>query len=125
MHEAAISQSIVKTVLTEAKKQNAKKVQSVEIEVGELTFLNSEQVAFWVKIGFQNTMAENAKLIFKTNQAIFQCSHCQFQGPIPIKEDPLFHMHLPSFACPQCQSSDLKIIQGKEALIRRIKIIKN
>lgn len=123
MHEAAIAQSIVKTVIDEATKQKAKKVQSVEIEIGELTFLNQEQVSFWVEMGFQNTFAEGTKLIFKIKKSLFKCPHCQYKGPLSIKEDPLYHMQLPSFSCPKCNGSNLECIQGKEALIRRIKIL--
>ena len=50
MHEAAIAQSIVKTVLEQAEQQHAIRVQSIDIEMGELSFLNHEQVEFWIKL---------------------------------------------------------------------------
>jgi len=44
MHELSISQSIAKTVLKKSSEQKAKNILSVEIEIGELTLLNPEQV---------------------------------------------------------------------------------
>ena len=123
MHEASIGQSIVKTVLTEAEKQKAVKVESVEIEIGELTFLGQEQVEFWIKTGFESTIAESAKIIFKKIKAGIRCNKCGFEGNIRIKEDPQYHIMLPTFSCPKCGSTEITIISGKDAFIRRIKII--
>ena len=124
MHEAAIAQSVVKTVLEEAEKQNAQRVDSVEIEVGELSFIGVDQVSFWVKTSFEGTVAENAKLIFNTVKARIRCKECEFEGDLRVEEDPAFHMRLPQFSCPKCQSSKIEITQGRDAFIRRIQIVK-
>lgn len=125
MHEAAIAQSIVKTVLAEAEKQAADKVESIDIEVGELTFLGVDQVKFWLDTSFQDTIAEGAEIIFTKINAELHCNDCGFDGKLKIAEDPAYHMNLPVFSCPECQSTKIKITRGKEALIRRIKILKN
>ena len=122
MHEATIGQSIVITVLTEAEKQKAVKVESVEIEIGELTFLGLEQVEFWIRTGFETTIAEDAKIIFKKIKAGIKCKNCEYEGSIRIKEDPQYHIMLPTFSCPKCGSTEVAIIRGKDAFIRRIKI---
>jgi len=122
MHEASIGQSIVKTVLAEAEKQNAVKVDSVEIEIGELTFLGQDQVEFWIKTGFESTIAENAEIKFKKIKGRIKCKKCGYAGDITVKEDPQYHMLLPSFSCPQCNSAEVTITAGKDAFIRTIKI---
>ena len=124
MHEAAIAQSIVRTVLTEAEKQGAIKVESIEIEVGELTFLGIDQMRFWVETSFQGTIADGAKLIFKNMKAKIRCNDCEYEGDLKVKEDPAYHINLPSFSCPRCKSTRIEITQGKEAFIRQIKILK-
>lgn len=124
MHEVSIAQSIVRTVLNEAKKQKATHVESVEIEIGELTFLGIDQLEFWVKTAFEKTIAEKTDLIFKQIKGKLRCKDCGYKGNLKIKEDPAFHMNLPMFSCPNCQSSRIQVTQGKEALIRRIKILK-
>ncbi|GAH93748.1 unnamed protein product, partial [marine sediment metagenome] len=42
--------------------QEAKNILSVEIEIGELTFLNPEQVEFWLEEIFKKTPAKDAKI---------------------------------------------------------------
>ncbi len=125
MHEASIAQSIVQTVLQEANKQNALHIESVEIEIGELSFLGIEQIEFWVKTGFQGTIAENAEIVIKQVKGIIHCQVCEYQGELKIEKDPAYHFSIPTFSCPHCQSSKIEITQGREALIRRIKILKN
>lgn len=122
MHEASIGQSIVKTVLLEAEKQKAVKVESVEIEIGELTFLGRDQVEFWIKTGFESTIAEGAEIRFKKIKGRIKCKKCDFEGDITVKEDPQYHMLLPSFSCPKCKSNETSITAGKDAYIRNIKI---
>ena len=124
MHEAAIAQSIVQTVLEEAGKQEAIKVETVEIDIGELTFLGTDQVRFWVETNFQGTVADGAKIKFKTVKAKIRCHDCEFQGQLVVKEDSAYHMNLPLFSCPKCNSTQIEIIQGKEAYIRKIHILK-
>ena len=125
MHEASIAQSIVQTVLREAEKQNAVRVVSVEIEIGDLTFLGIDQVAFWVETGFEETIAEKANVVFKRVKGIVRCKECGYEGNIKIEEDPAYHLNLPTFACPKCGSTKIEITEGREALIRRIKILKD
>jgi hydrogenase nickel incorporation protein HypA/HybF len=124
VHEAAIAQSIIETVLKEAEKQKALKVESVEIEIGELTFLGTEQVEFWVNTGFSGTIAENARLVFKILESRLICGSCGYEGKLPIKDTPACHAGLPSFACPECSSSKIELSQGRETVIRNIRIIK-
>lgn len=124
MHEAAIAQSIVRMVLDEAEKQNAARVESVEVEIGDLTFLGADQIAFWVETSFEGTVAEGAELIFRQIKGRLKCNDCGHEGDLQVKEDPTYHMKLPSFACAKCESTKVEITQGKEAFIRQIKILK-
>lgn len=124
MHEASIAQSIVQTVLSEAQKQNATRIESVEVEIGELTFLGIEQLEFWVKTGFKGSIADRAEIIFNSIKGVLLCRVCEYKGDLSMGEDPTYHLTLPTFTCPKCSSSKIEIIQGKEAVIRRIKILK-
>ena len=124
MHEASIAQSIVQTVLREAEKADAVAVESVEIEVGDLTFLGIDQVEFWVKTSFQGTLAEKAEIIFRQIPGELACSDCGYDGALTLREDPAYHLQLPAFSCPKCGGSNIRITQGREATIRRIKIQK-
>lgn len=124
MHETAIAMSIVDTVLAEAEKQHAVSVESVDIEIGELTFLGTDQISFWVKTNFENTIAADAIINFITVKAEVSCDSCGYRGGLSIKEDPAYHMQLPVFACPHCGKGSITIVKGKDAFIRTIRIEK-
>ena len=122
MHELSISQSIAKTVLEKASEQEAKNILSVEIEIGELTFLNPEQVEFWLEEIFKKTPAKDAKIQIRKIHPQMKCQDCQWQGKINAKDDPLYHTYFFNPHCPQCGSSSLDIKKGRECLVRRIKM---
>lgn len=125
MHESAIAQSIVRTVLEEAGKQDAKKVESIEVEIGELTFLGIEQVEFWVKTSLEGTIAADAEIKLEKVNAEIECDECAYQGNLNVEEDPAYHITLPRFSCPSCNSPKIRIVRGKDAVIRRIRILKD
>jgi len=125
MHETAIAQSIVDTVLAQAEAHHAAGVESVDIIIGELTFLGIEQIEFWVNTNFEGTLAENATLNFSYEKGEVLCTSCGFRGPLKIAEEPAYHFHLPLFACPQCKSSDIEITKGKESIIKSIRLIQD
>jgi hydrogenase nickel incorporation protein HypA/HybF len=123
MHEASLAQSIVETVLRHAEAHRALAVKAVRIELGELTFYNPEQVKFWVKIGLENTVAQKARLLFKTVKGAVRCETCGFEGDLNSRQDPVFHLVLPDFSCPSCGGKAVSIVRGKEAVVRNIRIV--
>jgi hydrogenase nickel incorporation protein HypA/HybF len=123
MHEFAAATSIVETVLRSSEEQGATRVLEVELEIGQLTFLNPEQLSFWMKEGFKKTLADNAKLHFKSIRPLVHCKNCGHRGTLPVQEDPVFHYSLPVFICPSCSSTHITIEKGRECLIRKIQIL--
>lgn len=65
MHEISIAGAIIDSVLDCAKKNDAKKVEEVFIEIGELTALNSDQLTFIFETITKQTMAKGAKYDIK------------------------------------------------------------
>ena len=122
MHELSISQSIAKTVLEKASEQKAENILSVEIEIGELTFLNPEQVEFWLEEIFKKTPAKDAKIQIRKINSQMKCQDCQWQGKINARDDPFYHTYFFTSRCPQCGSSSLKIKRGRECLVRKIRM---
>lgn len=121
MHEFFLSSSIARRVLQEAKKR---KVLSLHLEIGELTFLNPEQVKFWLRELFRGTPAEKAKIKIKKIPPFGKCSSCGYRGEIkPPLESFSFHLFSPPLFCPKC-GARLKIERGKDCLLRRIQLLK-
>ena len=66
MHEFSISDEIVRNVLDAVRENNGQKVLSIQLEIGELTLLNVEQVTFWIHELFKGSVAEGAKVKVRT-----------------------------------------------------------
>ena len=123
MHEFSISNEIVQNVLGAAKKNNGKKVLSVQLEIGELALLNVEQVTFWIRELFKGTVAEGAKVKVKTIKARIQCESCGYKGGMNVdRQDPFRHV-IP-YSCPKCSSFQIKVEKGRECTLRRIQAVR-
>ena len=123
MHEFSIADEIVKNVLETAKKNKGKKVVSILLEIGELTHLNGEQVSFWIKELFKDSVAEDAEVKIKTIKARIQCKGCGYKGGMGSDQEDSFR-HLIPASCPRCNSFQIKIEKGQECILRRIQVLK-
>jgi len=124
MHEFSTAISIVETVLESSRDLGALNVQSVELEIGALTFLNPEQLQFWIEEGFKKTLADGAHLKVKIIEPRIHCEECDYKGGFKVAQDPMFHLLLPVFSCPSCGSTKIVLRKGKECRIRKIQILK-
>lgn len=123
MHEYAISSSIARTVINSAEGNRARKVTAINLEMGELVFLNPEQVKFWLKELFRETIAKEAKINIKNIKSLVRCPQCGYQGEMKSEDDPIYHISYPSFSCPKCRSPQIEIERGRECLLRNIEIL--
>jgi hydrogenase nickel incorporation protein HypA/HybF len=123
MHEFSISSEIVKNVLDAAEKNNGEKVLSVQLEIGELTLLNIEQVIFWIHELFKGSAAEGAEVKVKTIKARIHCKVCGYKGGIRFNQEDSFR-HLCLQNCPRCNSFQIKVDKGRECVLRRIQVVK-
>ena len=123
MHEFSIADEIVKNVIDTARKNGGKKVLSIQLEIGELTHLNGEQVSFWIKELFKDSVAEGAEVKIKTIKARIQCKDCGYKAGMGSDQEDSFR-HLITMSCPRCNSFQLKIEKGRECILRRIQVVK-
>jgi hydrogenase nickel insertion protein HypA len=123
MHEAALAQSILKTILDVASRNKAREVLRVEMEVGEICLVNMEQLTFHIGIFAQETIAKDMEFLVKKVETKIKCKECSYFGGIEYKEiDPDWHYRVPIFGCVRCKSNMTEIVQGKELKIRSIDV---
>jgi len=122
LHEASTGQALAELVLKEAQQRNAQRVLRVEVEIGELSFLEPDQVSFWMEAHFRDTIAQGAALDIKLIEAQVRCDGCGYAGKIETQEDPAYHLMLPQYACPQCGSARLEVERGRECILRRVEM---
>ena len=121
MHEFSTTNQIVETVLQEAKKHRAKKVNEVHLVIGKLTFLGLEQVRFCYNVLVKDTIMDGSKLYIEERKGVIRCSNCGYNGDLVHKDEPIYHISTPTLCCPKCGDM-VDIIGGRECTIKRIKL---
>ena len=114
---------IVQAVLDEAKKHNAKKVKEVQLIIGKLTYLGVDQIRFAYKILIEDTILKGSKLFIIEKDGKIECPNCKYKGNIPLKDDSIYHIPIPTLKCPGCNKV-ANIVEGKECTIKSIKMVK-
>ena len=107
-------------MLDAAKKNDARKVDKIFIEVGELTALNPDQLKFIFETITIGTVAEGARYNIKVIKPIIRCKKCSYEGTIEIFER--LHFFIPVIRCPECSEFNVEIIAGRESYVKKIKI---
>ncbi len=116
-----MTSQIVESVLEEAKKHNAKRVDEVHLVIGTLTFLGLEQVRFAYEILVKDTIMEGSKLYIEEKDGVVKCSKCGYEGDFKYEDDPMYHVPTPTLNCPKC-GEVVKIVGGRECVIKSVKL---
>ena len=112
MHELGITQSIVEIAEKTAREQNATKVLSVTIEVGELSGVIPDAVEFCYEACIQETFLEGSRLVINFIPGLAKCDECRAEAKIDNM----------TFSCPACGSYSLQRLQGEELSIKEVEI---
>ncbi|MDK6029099.1 hydrogenase nickel incorporation protein HypA [Ignisphaera sp. 4213-co] len=131
MHEWALAESVILTVLEKAKSENKNIVETVEIVIGELQEIDKDIFEF--ALNELKTLAEKENNVVIKNlkiveeKAMFKCNRCNYVWSLDevnidsfAKESIHF---IPEVAhsyiqCPKCGSHDFEIIQGRGVYLR-------
>ena len=107
MHEVSIVQSIIDIVNEYQKRYNFKTVKSLTLEFGSFSCINEDALKFSFEIFAENSVAKNAKLIFKKIPPKITCNNCNIESI--VIEDNITK-------CPECGSEDVFLSGGMEEL---------
>lgn len=112
MHELGITQSIVDIAEKTAREQNAEKVLSVTVVIGELSGVIPDAVEFCFEVCIQETLLEGSRLIINYIPGLGRCDDCGAE----VKIDNM------TFNCADCGSYALQRTQGEELNIKELEI---
>jgi hydrogenase nickel incorporation protein HypA/HybF len=121
MHEFSVMTQIVDSILEEAKKHDATKVEQVDLEVGDFTMLGEEQLKFAYEVLSKDTILQGSTLRIVHRKGSIKCESCGFEGEMRLAEDSP-HRLVPILECPKC-NSPAKIVEGRECVIRNIRMV--
>ena len=121
MHELSMAQGIINAVLDTAKENNATEVNEVTIEVGRLAMINTEQLQFILGVLIENTLMEDAKIIFNEIPVEMECGDCGFHGEAILDDSDHY---APLVKCPECDSLKVEVLNGKDITVKNMVIEK-
>lgn len=112
MHELSIVMGILKIAETEVEKAGAKKVDSIELEIGTLAGVELDALDFvWPGV-VKDTILENATRTIDLIEGKGKCMEC----------DHIFHLENVYDPCPDCHTYLKGIIQGKELRVKFLEV---
>jgi hydrogenase nickel incorporation protein HypA/HybF len=120
MHEFSVMSQIVSSILEEAGKRNALRVEEVVLELGEFTMLGEEQMRFSYDVLARDNVLEGSELVIKHVKGTIRCD-CGFEGAVSVSEDTP-HRPSPVLECPECHGP-AAIATGRECVIRDIRMV--
>ncbi|MGN0522467.1 MAG: hydrogenase maturation nickel metallochaperone HypA [Eubacterium sp.] len=109
MHELGIVIEIFDLISEIAEEQKLKKIDSVTLEIGELSGIIPDYLSECWKVARADGMFSDTNLITEIIPAVAKCA-CGEE----------FEMIKNNRVCPKCGKSDYKIIAGKEFTIKQI-----
>lgn len=105
MHELSIAQNLIEQAMNILEKNDAKRVLSIEITIGEISGVVRESLEFYYNILTKELdNFRDSKLIINETRWILRCKNCNLEYE-PGKD------HI---GCPECKSLENEIVSGKE-----------
>ena len=116
MHELGVVFHCIKQINEIAEENNVKRVNSVTIEIGEVsTVIPYYFEDCWNWAVKKETVLKDAKLYIEKIEAVTHCSNCSKDYPT------VTHGKI----CPYCGSENTYLLTGNEIAIKQIEVVDN
>ena len=112
MHEMALTESVVEIAVEEARKNHARKVTRIWLEVGALSHAEPEALSFCFQAVSAGTLAEGATLEIERIPGAGWCLDCEKTVALAERFG----------ACPECGRFRVQMTAGDEMRIREMEI---
>ena len=112
MHEMSIAESIVKIALDCAAKENAVRINKLDLSIGTLAGIEFEALEFALEVVKKGSILERAEIVIDKVQAKAKCLECGtgYEAPQVFSK------------CPECGGYSTQLISGKEMQVRSLVI---
>jgi Zn finger protein HypA/HybF involved in hydrogenase expression len=121
-HEIMIAREIAEKVRRAAEETNAKGVVAVELEVGDLAFLDTANIEMWLRQALADGPGRDAAVRIDTVASTLTSADCDFHGQPEIPENHDHHLPLPSLECPRCGSANVALEAKADCVLKRIEL---
>ena len=121
MHELSVAVDVCRAVIEAASKNHASSVKSVELELGECTMINQEQLSFCFKVAAEGTLAEGAELNIVNVPPAIRCE-CGYRGTVNTDQHHIPYELAFDLRCPKCGNCAAELVSGREISVKNIRI---
>jgi hydrogenase nickel incorporation protein HypA/HybF len=113
MHEGAVMQGVINSILTAMENAGASRVTNVQLAVGASGHFTEEAVRQYFQALTQGTPIQGATLVLSWLPATYQCLSCQKR----------FESTSSTATCPGCGDVALEISHQDECSLRSIDVV--
>ena len=108
----SVALGIVSIAEKELEKANAKRVDLIELDIGELAGIELDSLDFVWPTAVKNTVLEKAEKKINIINGQAKCVDCETEFEVKNYYDP----------CPKCESFLKTIINGKELRVKSLEV---
>lgn len=112
MHEASVAAGILETVERVARKNGSSQIVAIRLQIGEFTCIQPDMLKFCLETLAEDTIAKGATVSIDRVKTRAVCNVCNAEFEVCDTE----------FKCPECSSSDIVLVSGRELLIESIEV---
>jgi hydrogenase nickel incorporation protein HypA/HybF len=110
MHELGVIIEIVKQVEQIAAENEVNKIESLVLQIGELSSMVPQYMKKLYPAAIEGTILEDSTLEIEVIPANGLCKDCS----------KVFNLIIEKGTCPYCQSKNFELLSGKEFMIKEI-----
>lgn len=110
MHELGVVIEVVKTVERIAVQQSLSKIDTIVLQIGELSSMIPKYIEECFPAAVDGTMMEDTKLKIEILPGNALCNNC----------NKVFNVVENGRKCPNCGSSDCSLLSGREFMIKEV-----
>lgn len=112
MHELSVTKSILNICENEATIGDFKKINKINLCVGEITGLVPDCINYYFNIISKGTVAEDAVININRIRIKIRCLECKYDGVMDKRE----------YLCPNCKGRNFNIVNGNEFYLESIEV---
>jgi hydrogenase nickel incorporation protein HypA/HybF len=112
MHEMSLAEGVLQLIEDAARRDRFTKVSTVWLEIGQLSGVEPEALAFCFDAVTRNTVAEGARLEIITLPGQGWCKACARTAPMTEVFD----------ACPSCGDYPLRVTAGTDMRVKELEV---
>jgi len=116
LHELPVIQSLFDICMRHAQSNNAHKIVSVTLKIGEASDLQEEWIQHYFEFLCRETIAEDAKLHIERVPLIVRCKACEEEFHVDLHKSR-------QIACPKCGGNSFGYVSGREYSVESMEII--